>query len=269
LLVITVGLIVGLILGLTGAGGSVFSVPLIVLLLAMPIEQAIGLSLGAVALTTIFGTVLRVRSGLIRWPIVVVFASLGAISSPVGLWLNRLLHPALILIGFSILVIIISIRLWKQSNARPESSSIVRGNLHPATVTANESHSGALPHIYKIKVALSALTTGLLSGLFGVGGGFIIVPVLIQVLAVPVHQAVASSLAIIAAISSSAFISFLMSNNSVDGVLLLKIALGGLMGMSSGIVLSKFLAGPLLQKIFAIAMNAMATLMLLEFFLKL
>ena len=257
-----VGLAVGLILGLTGAGGSVFAVPMILFLMQLPLPQAIGLSLGAVAVSAAFGVIMRARSGHIIWPVSAVFAILGAPLSPLGVWLNQQLPPSLVLTAFSILVIIIAINLWRQPASHP-----VRAELPADASPGVEQTPSRLNNFLQrsgltgkklLALVFGAMTTGLLSGLFGVGGGFLIVPMLLRGLQFTVTQAVASSLAIIAAISSSAFISFLCSGERVETQLLLLIGLGGLSGMLLGIAISRRIAGPTLQKIFAVMMIAVA-----------
>ncbi|MCK5880641.1 MAG: sulfite exporter TauE/SafE family protein, partial [Sinobacterium sp.] len=107
-------------------------------------------------------------------------------------------------------------------------------------------------------ITLGAIVTGILSGLFGVGGGFIIVPTLVLLTAMTIHQAVATSLFVIAVISSAGFVNFMLSDAVINFSTLGEVAIGSLIGMIAGIPLSKKIAGANLQKIFAVLMLLMA-----------
>jgi hypothetical protein len=107
-------------------------------------------------------------------------------------------------------------------------------------------------------MSAGALLTGLLSGLFGVGGGFIIVPTLLFLTGISIRQAVATSLVVISAVGTSGFLSFLLGGGSPGTQILAQVAGGSVVGMLVGIVLSKRLSGPTLQKIFAALMLTVA-----------
>ena len=259
-----VGLIIGLVLGLTGAGGSVFAVPLLIWLVGLEPSQAIGISLGAVAAGALFGVVARLRSKEIQWLPAIVYASLGSLTTPLGTWLNRRIDDQWLMIGFALLVLVIAIRLWRQAVAQPDETRAVRGSLH-----ADEDPSGAVCRMINnapFRIGLpciagmsaGALLTGLLSGLFGVGGGFIIVPTLLFLTGISIRQAVATSLVVISAVGTSGFLSFLLGGGSPGTEILAQVAVGSIVGMLAGIVLSKRLSGPTLQKIFAALMLLVA-----------
>lgn len=261
-MVLVVGLIIGIVLGLTGAGGSVFAVPLLVNLLDMPIQQAIGLSLGAVAVSATFGVFLKLRSGHIEWMPAAVFAGLGSIGAPAGNWLNRQLDETTLLIGFSLLVVFVAARMWKQASIRPEETHVVRAGIN--NTDEGDGPICVMNHGKKFQIGLpcvmgmsvGALATGILSGLFGVGGGFLIVPILLALTKISIQKAVATSLVVIAVISSFGFGSFILYGNAVSTDLLGLLALGGIAGMSIGIIASKKIAGPSLQKVFSALMIA-------------
>jgi uncharacterized membrane protein YfcA len=99
-----------------------------------------------------------------------------------------------------------------------------------------------------------------------VGGGFLIVPALLLIAALPIRRAVATSLLVIAIISAAGVASHLLAGQSLDKAITAWFVLGGLAGMGLGILLSRRLAGPLLQKLFAGIMVAVAVYMLLRNF---
>jgi uncharacterized protein len=108
---------------------------------------------------------------------------------------------------------------------------------------------------------------GLLSGLFGVGGGFLIVPLLLILSPVSMAQAVSTSLLIIAVVSSSGFISHLAMSTENNWLMFGLVAAGGVLGMMLGQAISHKIANALLQKIFAVSLLAVSTLTLARSFL--
>jgi uncharacterized membrane protein YfcA len=261
------GLIIGTVLGLTGAGGSVFAVPLLMVLLDLPIQQAIGISLGAVSACAFYGVLIRIKSKEIMWLPALVFASIGSIFSPLGNWLNQFIPSFYLLLGFSCLVLIVASRMWISASRQPDQANLVR-----ASRVSTERHQPALCKTnigntnismatngspFKIGprcvagMAAAAAVTGIFSGLLGLGGGFLIVPTLLFLTGTSMTQAVATSMVIIALASGSGFISYLTLGNVVPINILVQVALGGLIGMTLGIMFSKNIAGPSLQKGFS------------------
>lgn len=257
-----IGMIIGLVLGLTGAGGSVFAVPLFITALSLPVQQAIGLSLGAVAVSALFGVITRLSSHEIQWQPAIIYAAVGSLFAPVGIWLNQMVSETILLIGFSALVLVIAIRLWRTAIIEPDTTKAVRASLIKSKKSNAHFNATRLSATRMATLLGGATATGLLSGLFGVGGGFLIVPSLLFLIDITTKQAVATSLVVISAISSSGFINFILSGADLPFELLTPIATGGLLGMSGGIYLSRYLAGPQLQKIFSLFMVVMAVVTL-------
>ena len=263
-----VGVVIGLVLGLTGAGGSVFAVPLLIVLLGLPAQQAIGLSLGAVAISALFGSLSRLKGGDIQWLPAMVYAVVGGLVAPLGNWSNRQIDESVLMIAFSVLVLVIASRMWIQANRHPQDAMIVRAGQQESIEQAGaicrfnhfETFQIGLPCVLGITVGASV--TGLLSRLFGVGGGFLIVPTLLFLTGITIRQAVVTSLVIIAIVSGSGFVSYLLTGEHLNTSLLLLIASGGVVGMVLGIVISRYIAGPGLQKLFSVLMLVMAILTL-------
>tara|TARA_R110001599_G_scaffold149671_1_gene333630 strand:- start:2078 stop:2896 length:819 start_codon:yes stop_codon:yes gene_type:complete len=268
-----VGIVIGLVLGLTGAGGSVFAVPLLILLLGLPVQQAIGISLGAVFVSALFGVFTHLKSKQILWLPAIVFSVLGGAFAPVGGWIGRQISEPVLMIGFGVLVVLIATRMWTQAVKNPEDSSIVRASKpnsdDPATaicrINNNQRFKLGLPCI--LGVSGGAIVTGILSGLFGVGGGFMIIPTLIYLTGIGMKQAVATSLVVISVISATGFSSFLMAGNEISTSVLMWVAIGGILGMLVSIGAGKKIAGPSLQKAFSILMLLMAGIILAKQFL--
>jgi uncharacterized membrane protein YfcA len=102
------------------------------------------------------------------------------------------------------------------------------------------------------------LLTGILSGLFGVGGGFIIVPALVLVSGMAIHRAVATSLVVITLVSASGVLSYLIAGRPLEWLLTGLFVVGGIIGMTLGTQWSRRLSGPVLQQGFAVALAVVA-----------
>lgn len=266
------GLAIGTVLGLTGAGGSVFAVPLLVLLLGLPIQQAIGLSLAAVGASALFGLSLKLRSGQIQWLPAIVFSLLGGLGAPVGSWLNRQIDERVLSLAFIALVLFVALRMWILASRKPEDARIVRAGANDeadqggAICRINQGRKFEIGVPCVLGMSGGALLTGVVSGLFGVGGGFLIVPILIFLTSISMQQAVATSLVIISFISVSGFVSFLSFGNTLDFSLALPLAGGGIGGMIIGVLASRYIASALLQKIFAVMLLAIIATYLFTIF---
>ncbi len=268
-----VGLLTGLVLGLTGAGGSVFAVPLLVYLVHLTPQEAVGVSLGAVSFSALFGVLTRLRSRQIAWLPALVYAVLGAACSPLGVHLNQRANPRLLMVIFSLLVLLIAARMWYQAVHTPQQTRTLRSSLpergaaHGALCRMNQGAAFKIGLPCVAGMALGAVLTGLLSGLFGVGGGFLIVPTLLFLTGISIQQAVATSLVVISLVSLSGFTSFMLAGSPVELALLGRVSIAGVVGMAAGVIGSRHLAGPLLQKIFAALMLSMALLTLFTTYL--
>jgi uncharacterized membrane protein YfcA len=272
-MLLLIGLVIGLLLSLTGAGGSVFAVPLL-LITGIPLAEATGISLGAVAATTLFASLRNSLGGkAVLWRPGIILAIAGAVTAPLGQWLSTQLSADLVLIGFCILAAIIALRMWLGAERNPDNAHWVRASNFtqvPApdlVCTMSRSGQFELRPRCVTGLLLGGLGVGLLSGLFGVGGGFLIVPLLLALSAISMAQAVSTSLFIIALVSSSGFISHLFIHQPTDSAALLLISGGGLVGMVLGQAVSRYLANALLQKVFAISLFIVCVITLVRNYL--
>ncbi|HAO24060.1 MAG TPA: sulfite exporter TauE/SafE family protein, partial [Methylophaga sp.] len=211
-MLLILGIVIGLLLGLTGAGGSVFAVPLLIMIGGISIHEAVTLSLAAVAAITLYGSVRNLTKQTILWLPAALLAGSGILAAPLGKVLGTMLSETILMAGFSILAILIAIRMWLTATTMPEASKVVRGS-HLSLESTNGllckfSPTGQFQMRPKCMsgLLLGGLMVGLLSGLFGVGGGFLIIPLLLLLSQVSMIQAVSTSLVVIALISSSGFI---------------------------------------------------------------
>lgn len=280
MLEIAVGIVVGLILGLTGAGGAVFAVPMFVLLLGYSPNDAMGASLGVVSVSALVGVIVRLKKKVICGGTALAMLLGGAALAPVGRWIGSQTDEKMLMTGFSLLALFIASRMWRQARAQKRQASLDVSVIEPLK-----------PQAWVMFGAGCA--TGLLSGLFGVGGGFFVVPILTLYARMDMKRAAATSLLVIAVVSSSGFISHLfmkllegsrryvgsaeasVSLNEQAQVWfqliysaasdLLYIVLGAIVGMIVGSKLSGTLSGPRLQEFFAISVICLMVVSLSQF----
>lgn len=241
------GLVVGVSLGLTGGGGSIFAVPLLVYALGLAPTSAIGLSLGIVGLTAGFGAALRLGKAEIDWTSGLVFAAAGMALAPVGAWCGHQLPPAVLLSGFALLMLVVGTRMWR-----------ARG----AATPVGRPHSAGSGWGRRFRLLAAGSIAGVLSGLFGVGGGFIIVPALLYATGMSVHRAIATSLLVIFLISLAGVGASLTHGADWPWMIAGLFLAGGLGGMAGGSALRSRLPAHRLQKIFAAGMWFVAAFML-------
>ena len=181
------GAAIGVLLGLLGSGGSILAVPALVYGAGMPLQEAIPGSLVIVGLSSL--TALLPRARTVNWRIAVVFGLSGAGTAFAGAAVNRLLPEPVVLAGFAVLMAVAG---WRMLRAAPK----LGGDC--ALPGGGVNWRGCLP-----KSIAAGAAVGFLTGLFGVGGGFLIVPALVLLLGIPMAQATATSLAVIVANSAA------------------------------------------------------------------
>jgi uncharacterized membrane protein YfcA len=264
LLTIVSGITVGLALGLTGGGGSIFAMPLLIYVLGLSPASAVPVSLAAVALTAFTGAALAARDKLPVWPAAAAFGLGGIIGAPAGIFLAQGLDERIIVGGFAALAMTVGALMWWRSFRFPAEAAAVRAR------PAESDPGGACRFADDGKLrftapcgavlTLSGIGTGILSGVFGVGGGFVIVPVLGAVTQMGIHRAVATSLVALSAIGVAGAGSAIFHGN-LDWRILIPFVAGGGAGMVGGRMLAAHLAGPLLQRVFAFAIVLVAAFM--------
>ncbi|MGG5810098.1 sulfite exporter TauE/SafE family protein [Falsiroseomonas sp. CW058] len=175
------GGLVGFSLGLVGGGGSILAVPLLVYLVGVPAPHlAIGTSAVAVAANAAMSLLNHARAGNVRWPCASVFAGAGVIGALAGARLGRMVDGQALLAAFAVMMAVVAgLMLRRREPAEDRRVRLNRGNA-PALVG-------------------TGLAVGALSGFFGIGGGFLVVPGLILASGMPMLQAVGTSLVAVTA----------------------------------------------------------------------
>ena len=267
---VLIGVVIGLVLGLTGAGGSVLAVPLLVLCLNLPMNHATGIALGAVAASAISGVFQRIRSRQVLWIPAAILAMTGAAMAPLGRWVAQGIPEVVLLLGFVLLASAIAVRMWRQAVRQPDAARVIRAGteLQPAAgaLLCPFSATGSFQLRPRCVAGLcvGGAVVGFLSGMFGVGGGFLVVPLLMMLSVVPYAIAVATSLAVIAVVSSAGFLSYLLMSQEVLSNTLLQVAGGGVLGMFAGFVIGQHIAGATLQKVFSVCVVFVSVILLLK-----
>ena len=255
------GLIVGLILALTGAGGAILAVPLLVFGLHLTIVQAGPPALLAVALSAAIGAALGLRSGLLRYKAALLVAAAGVVCSPLGLWTAHRVPNAPLTMVFAAVLGLVAVRMFLQARSDLSGHTPVQRRAPPPCLL--DPAVGRLRWTVPCGRALacSGALAGFLSGLLGVGGGFVIVPALRRFSDLEMRSVVATSLAVIALVSAGG-VTAAAQAGQMDWGIALPFATGAIAGMLGGRVIAGRIAGPRLQQGFAVTSAVIAVGML-------
>jgi len=199
-LAIPLGLFIGVALGALGGGGSILTVPALVYVLGQDPRTATTSSLLIVGLTSLIALVPHSRAGRVRFGQGLMFGALGTTGSFAGSALASRVAPQVLLTAFAGLMLVVATLMFRRSlrpgavgsSEDPTAEPIL--TFHPLTCACSRL----------AKVVLTATAVGLITGFFGVGGGFVLVPALVLALSFPMPVAVGTSLLVIAVNSATA-----------------------------------------------------------------
>lgn len=212
-LAIPIGLLIGLSLGALGGGGSILTVPALVYALGQDTHAATSGSLLIVGVTAIAGMTAHHRAGRVRVAAGTVFGVLGVAGSYVGSQLSARVAPDALLAAFSLLMLVVAAVMFARGRRRDKG---------PGDKGADESPIFTLRPAFGCacqragKVLVTATGVGLLTGFFGVGGGFVVVPALVLVLGFSMPVAVGTSLLVISINSASALVARMGDGLALD-----------------------------------------------------
>jgi len=242
--VVLLGSLVGLSLALTGGGGSIFAVPLLVYGLKLSFREAVTLSLAIVGATALYGALLQARRGNVLWGAGAVLGLGGIISAPFGAALGSQIPDRLSIILFAAIMVTIGGQILRE---RPRSSL--------AGIECQRDERGAISFSWPCatKLLIAGSLTGILSGVFGVGGGFLLVPTLLVVGGITIESAMATSLVAITLISASGFLSNLGNISNASLPLAVEFLGGALAEMTIGSGIKHHLPARVLRRIFGVA----------------
>lgn len=249
------GAIVGISLGMTGGGGSIFALPLLVYGLNVGLREGVGMSLAVVGATALFGALLRGWKGELEYGTGLLFALAGMVGAPLGTLLGQHIPDAVTLSLFSLLMLYVGFRMWRlPSNSQPGGRKGFCERCEKGRIRLS---------LHCICMLLfTGVLVGILSGVFGVGGGFIIVPALVFVSGISIHRGIATSLMVIALICASGVTSYLLGDGRLPLRLTSFFVGGGLLGMAAGSWSAGRIPALALRRVFAASMWLVALLVL-------
>jgi uncharacterized membrane protein YfcA len=258
LLAFALGAVVGLILALAGAGGGILAVPLLVFGLHLTIMQAAPVGLIAVGAASAFGAVLGLREGLVRYRAAALIGITGMLLAPLGVRLARLIPNQPLMVAFAIVLAWVALRMFNQARGQP--SARAEPAQLPCVLNPEEGRLiWTLPCAWAL--AGTGAVSGVLSGLLGVGGGFVIVPSLSRYTNLAIRSIFATSLAVIALVSIGG-VSAAAWQGAIAWNIALPFALGAIIALLAGRRIASRLAGSRLQQGFAITSAVVSVLLL-------
>ncbi|MGN6526077.1 MAG: sulfite exporter TauE/SafE family protein [Burkholderiaceae bacterium] len=270
------GAVVGLLLALTGAGGGILAVPLLVFGLHLGVAQAAPIGLIAVGMSAAIAAALGLRAGIVRYRAAGLIGGLGLVVAPLGVAAAQRVPNAPLTVAFAA---VLALNAWRTfARTRPQAAGIRAGvearpgaplACDPATVDARaplpcviDARDGRLVWTRQCTQALAATgaVAGVLSGLLGVGGGFVIVPALTRYTDLPARSIVATSLAVIALVSVGS-VGVAMWHGALDWDIAGPFAGGATAALLAGRLVASRVSGARLQQCFA-AVSALVAAML-------
>jgi uncharacterized membrane protein YfcA len=241
---VVIGLAVGLVMGITGAGGGVLAVPLLVLLLGWDMTRAAPTALLAVGAAAALGAAIGFRQRNLRYRAAGFMGAIGALLAPLGVYLAHALPELALSLSFAAILALVSYHSF-----RPVPAAFTQG-AHPCMINpATGRFTWTAPCAKAL--ALAGASAGLLSGLFGVGGGFVLVPVLGRVTDLTMLSIVPTTLAAIAIVSSSSIASA-FAQGSFDVSASLPFIAAALVGLASGRAIARRLPPELSRRAFGV-----------------
>jgi uncharacterized membrane protein YfcA len=245
-LAVSLGVVIGLVVGAVGGGGAILALPVLVYLLDQPVGPASTASLVIVAVAAAVGAGALARHGHVEWRLALVFSGPAAATSILGTIANDAVSARVLILSFVPVMAIAAGATWQRASAGHTDET-----------------AESPPDAYR-RAALAGAGVGLLTGFFGVGGGFMIVPVLTLWLGVPFRRAVATSLVIITLTGLAALAGHLVGGARMDVGITVALAaatgVGGVIGTSIG----RRLPQAVLGRAFAVVVAAVGVFLLVD-----
>lgn len=241
---VLLALLIGVSLGLLGGGGSILAVPLLVYVVGLGPRDAVATSLFVVGLASVAAVLPHARAGLVQLRVGLPFGAASMVGAFAGGRLAHLLPEKALLAAFTAVMVITALAMMRRRRAEPEDAA-----------SAAASGARALGRASLVGVAI-----GLLTGVVGAGGGFVIVPALVLLCGLPMRAAVGTSLLIIAMNSLAAFAGA-VGHASVPWEVAGLVAASAMVGSLVGATLAKRIPAAVLRTGFAWFVLAMAIFM--------
>jgi len=246
------GAVIGLVLAFTGAGGGILSVPLLVFGLHLSVQQAAPIGMLAVFAAALLGALLAWREALVRYRAAAVMGAAGMVMAPLGVFMAQHIPNRPLIVAFSGVLLYSA---WR-SLAAPATTQARA----PCVVSPVDQRLIWTRPCAQV-LASTGLLSGLLSGLLGVGGGFVIVPALSRYTNLSIRSVHATSLAVMALVSLSGVVSA-TAHGTMNWSIALPFAAGAILALLVGRRLASKVHPKRLQQVFAWFCVGVAVLML-------
>ncbi|MBF0933207.1 MAG: sulfite exporter TauE/SafE family protein [Actinomyces graevenitzii] len=275
---LAVGALIGLVVGALGAGGGILSVPALIYLLGVAPHEATSASLVIVLFTALAALGGRIGKNTICYQIALVFAALATVGTWLGSLANQAVSADLLMYAFALLLICVGLVMLRRAYpglfrgaARAGSSGVFSDD--GAAAADNVGGTSSTPALRAVsamgevtsigavplwRVALVATITGALTGFFGVGGGFAIVPALTLVLHLPIKRAASTSLLIMAITAVVALVARAQTSLNVDLGVIGAFTVASMLGAVAGAPLTRKVSSQKLTASFAALLLAVA-----------
>ena len=275
---LAVGALIGLVVGALGAGGGILSVPALIYLLGVAPHEATSASLVIVLFTALAALGGRIGKNTICYQIALVFAALATVGTWLGSLANQAVSADLLMYAFALLLICVGLVMLRRAYpglfrgaARAGSSGVFSDD--GAAAADDAGGTGSTPALRAVsamgevtsigaaplwRVALVATVTGALTGFFGVGGGFAIVPALTLVLHLPIKRAASASLLIMAITAVVALVARAQTSLNVDLGVIGAFTVASMLGAVAGAPLTRKVSSQKLTASFAALLLAVA-----------
>ena len=248
LLAIPFGLAIGLVVGTVGGGGAILALPVLVYVLGEPPGPASTASLVVVAIAAAVGAGRPAIDGRVCWRVACLFAGPAAVGALAGAVLNERADGRVLIVAFIPVMLAAAAATWRRA-----------GQDHGG------EKDGTCAHVTTRQIAPAGLAVGVLTGFFGVGGGFVIVPLLTVWLGLPFRRAVATSLVIISLTGLAALTSHLVAGSGLaDLGLTAALAFSTAVGAFGGSMIGERVPQAALGKAFALMVFVVAAFLLVN-----
>jgi uncharacterized membrane protein YfcA len=263
---IVLGALTGLALGLTGGGGTMLALPFLVHGLGLPLHEALAVSLVAVGAMALVGALARLRAHQLQLHLGVLFALAGMLGSPIGALLAHRMSAMALTVGFAVLTLLVAVRMWRRAHgALPTDSAPLPANALLRNAACRFDPNGRLRLTSQCMRLLipTGFVTGIISGLFGVGGGFVVVPALVLIAGIDIRQATATSLLVVALVSLSGAAGAFAGGVQVDPWVVAAFTGAGVVGLEVGSRLGQHLPARVMQRGFSVVLVLVAGALIL------
>ena len=267
LLASPLGFLIGVSLGALGGGGSILAVPALVYAAGQDAKSATTTSLVLVTITALIGIIPHWRAGRVRLAAGAVFGLAGVGGSLLGSAWNEAVDADVLLLAFSLLMLVAAYAMWRRLGGKAAPADDASAdNSGPAMRTAGAAAASNGPAATSeirldvptaVKVVVAGSFIGVLTGFFGVGGGFVIVPALVLALGFTMPEAVGTSLLVIA-VNSTVALTTRLPSGSVEWGTVVPFTIASLIGVFVGSRLASTRDPSFLQKWFVILLVVVA-----------